>query len=103
MRRIWLVFSIGPAVLSPDSWIGPDKIQHFFSSAFVQSMSYGALRTTGLSHGASLAAATAATATVGVGKEVVDLKTKGLFSVRDLTWDAAGAGAATVLLVRTQR
>jgi uncharacterized protein YfiM (DUF2279 family) len=40
---------------------------------------------------------------VGVGKEVHDLHTNGEFSLRDLTWDAAGAGAATVLLVRTKR
>ena len=103
MGRLWLVFSLGPVAQSGDRWLGSDKFQHFFTSAVVQSMSYGALRTTGLPHGASLAAATAATATVGIGKEVVDRRTKGVFSVRDLAWDAAGAGAATVLLVRTQR
>lgn len=104
MRGLWLVFSLGPIAQHPaDRWLGSDKLQHFFSSAFVQSMSYGALRTTGLPHGAALAAATATTAAVGVGKEVMDLRTKGVFSVRDLAWDAAGAGAATVLLVRTQR
>jgi uncharacterized protein YfiM (DUF2279 family) len=38
---------------------------------------------------------------VGVGKEVHDRRTKGEFSVRDLAWDAAGAGSASLLLVRT--
>jgi uncharacterized protein YfiM (DUF2279 family) len=66
-------------------------------------MSYGALRTTGLGHGAALAGASLTSAAVGVGKEVHDLHVKGEFSLRDLTWDAAGAGAATVLLVRTRR
>ena len=103
MRRLWLVFSLGPAALPSDHWFAGDKLQHFFSSAFVQSMSYGTLRTTGLGHGAALAGATTASAVAGVGKEVHDLRTKGEFSFRDLTWDVAGAGAATVLLVRTQR
>ena len=103
MRRLWLVFSLGSIAQPADHWVGSDKLQHFFSSAFVQSMSYGALRTTGLPHGAALAGATATTVAVGVGKEVMDRRTKGVFSVRDLAWDAAGAGAATVLLVRTQR
>ena len=103
MRRLWLVFSLGPAALPSDRWFAGDKVQHFFSSAFVQSMSYGSLRTAGLGHGAALAGATAASAVAGVGKEVRDLHTKGEFSLRDLTWDAAGAGTATLLLVRTVR
>ena len=103
MRRLWLVFSLGPLANPGDNWFAPDKVQHFFSSAFVQSMSYGALRTTGVSHGAALAAASVTSAAVGVGKEVHDLHAKGEFSVRDLMWDAAGAGAVSVLLVRTQR
>jgi uncharacterized protein YfiM (DUF2279 family) len=100
---MWLVFSLSPAALSGDRWLGSDKVQHFFTSAFVQSFSYGALRTAGSPHGAALAGASITTAAVGVGKEVHDLRVKGEFSMRDLTWDAAGAGAATALLVRTIR
>jgi uncharacterized protein YfiM (DUF2279 family) len=103
MNRLWLVFSLTPAAAPADQWFGGDKLQHFFTSAFVQSMSYGTLRTAGLDHGAALAGATAASAVAGVGKEVHDLRARGEFSFRDLTWDAAGAGAATVLLVRTKR
>jgi uncharacterized protein YfiM (DUF2279 family) len=103
MRGLWLVFSLNPAAPPSDRWLAGDKLQHFFTSAFVQSMSYGALRTSGLEHGAALAGASATTAAVGVGKEVRDLRVRGEFSVRDLAWDAAGAGAATVLLVRTRR
>ena len=103
MRRLWLVFSLGPAAFSSDSWLGSDKVQHFFGSAFVQSFSYGALRTAGTSHGAALAGASVTTAAVGVVKEVHDGRIKGEFSLRDLGWDAAGAGAATILLVRTRR
>jgi putative lipoprotein len=105
MRGFLLVFTLNglPRAMPHDSWFGPDKVQHFFASAFVQSMSYGSLRAAGASHGAALAGATATTAAVGVGKEIHDLRVKGDFSVRDLAWDAAGAGAATVLLVRVAR
>ena len=65
MRGIYIVFSLAPMALPADRWFAPDKVQHFLSSAFVQSMSYGTLRTTGLSHGASLAGATVATTGVG--------------------------------------
>ncbi len=103
MRRFWLVFSFAPTIAGGDRWFAPDKVEHFLSSAFVQSMSYGALRTTGVSHRASLAGASLTTLTVGVGKEVHDLHVKSEFSLRDLTWDVVGGAAATVLLVRTER
>ena len=105
MRGFVLVFALHgvPRARPHDSWLGPDKVQHFFTSAFVQSMGYGSLRAAGASHGVALAGASAATAAIGVGKEVHDLRVKGEFSMRDLTWDAAGAGAATVLLVRVAR
>ncbi len=103
MRGLFIVFSLSPMALPADRWFAPDKVQHFLSSAFVQSMSYGALRTTGLEHGAALAGASAASAVAGVGKEIRDHRSRSEFSFRDLAWDAAGAGAATVLLVRTPR
>jgi putative lipoprotein len=84
-----------------DSWLGLDKVKHFFMGAFVQSVSYSAVRATGVSHGSSLAAASAVTAGVSVGKELWDAHTGGTPSVRDLTWDVAGAGAATLLLRRS--
>ena len=106
MRGVMLVFSLAswrPAPPSGDGWFSVDKAQHFFSSAFVQSLGYGALRRTGLSHGGALAGASVATAAVGVGKEIYDARTGGDASVRDLVWDAAGAGAVTVLLAHTAR
>jgi uncharacterized protein YfiM (DUF2279 family) len=105
MRGLLLVFSLNgvPRGTPGDHWLGPDKVQHFFTSAFVQSMTYGSLRAAGASHALALGGATTTTAAVGVGKEVRDLRVKGEFSLRDLAWDAAGAGAATVLLVKVQR
>jgi uncharacterized protein YfiM (DUF2279 family) len=107
MRGLLLVFSLhgGPAAPAhaADVWISRDKLQHFFLSAFAQSVGYGALRGAGASHGAALAGASVATATLGVGKELRDRRVKGEFSVRDLAWDAAGAGSMTLLLTHTAR
>jgi uncharacterized protein YfiM (DUF2279 family) len=102
MRGLVLVFTLAHTPgHRGDSWFGPDKLQHFFTSAFVQSFGYGALRRAGAEHGPAITGASVVTAIVGVGKEVRDGRVKGEFSVRDLTWDAAGAGSATVLLART--
>lgn len=88
---------------SGDGWLSADKLQHFFASAFVQSISYGTLRGVGANHGTALAGATVTTAAVGVGKELYDARHRGDPSARDLVWDAAGAGAVSLLLARTAR
>jgi putative lipoprotein len=107
MRGLLLVFSLhgGPAPpgRAADAWLTRDKAQHFFLSAFAQSLGYGALRGAGASHGAALAGASVVTASLGVGKELRDRRVKGEFSLRDLTWDAAGAGSMTLLLTHTAR
>ena len=105
MRGLLLVFSLhgSPASTPADRWFSQDKLQHFFVSAFVQSLAYGSLRGTGVSHGTALAGASATTAAVGVGKELRDRRVTGVFSSRDLVWDAAGAGTMTLLLSRTAR
>ena len=105
MRGLLLVFSLhgSPAPAGADSWFSADKLQHFLSAAFVQSLAYGSLRGAGASHGRAMVGASVTTAAVAVGKEVYDSRTKGDPSVRDLGWDAAGAGAMSVLLSRTAR
>ena len=102
MHRLWLVFSLGQLSAPADSWFARDKVQHFFSSAFVQSVSYASLRKAGVAPGPSLTGASLTTAAVGIGKEIHDRNTAGDFSAKDLTWDAAGAAAVSVLLVRTR-
>lgn len=105
MRGLALLFSLGlPGHRPPDDpWLAQDKVKHFFTSAFIQSMAYGSLRAAGVTHGVALAGATVASATAGIGKEVWDAQGHGDPSARDLAWDAAGAGAATLLLVRVTR
>ena len=105
MRGVLLVFSLGgsPRLPAGDAWFGEDKLKHFFTSAFVQSLGYGTLRAVGASHAVALTGASIATATVGIGKEVWDAHGHGDPSAKDLTWDALGAGAATLLLVRVAR
>jgi putative lipoprotein len=91
------------APLPPDRWFGADKLKHFFLSAFIQSVAYSALRAADAPHGTALAGASVATLGFGVGKEIADLRGRGEFSVRDLTWDAAGGATASLVLVRVQR
>jgi uncharacterized protein YfiM (DUF2279 family) len=86
-----------------DPWFSADKVKHFFMGAFVQSVTYSALRATGVDHRSSLWGATGGSAVVSVGKEIADARRTGLFSHRDLVWDAAGAGTATLMLARTER
>lgn len=86
-----------------DRWFSSDKVKHFLVAAFVQNVSYGAARASGMDHRSSLTGASVATTLVSVGKEVRDQRTGGHFSVGDLTWDAAGAAGATALLGRTVR
>ena len=89
---------------SGDTWFASDKIKHFFLSAFVQSLSYSVIQvTTKGSRSSLLLSASATSAAVGIGKEIHDSRVKGEFSMRDLTWDAAGIGAASVMLRQTRR
>jgi putative lipoprotein len=105
MRGLLLVLSLnGSSATRPDDgWFSTDKVKHFLTSAFVQSLAYGSLRGVGASHGTALLGATITTAAVGVGKEVYDARSGGDPSVRDLAWDAAGAGAVSLLLSHTAR
>ena len=91
------------AAAEADPWFGPDKVRHFFVSAAIQSLGYGALRATEVEHGTALAGASAVTAAFGIGKELSDRRQGRRISVRDLVWDAAGAAAVSALLARTER
>lgn len=92
-----------PAAKGADPFFGPDKVQHFLVSMFLQSFTYSALRATKASHQSSLAGALVTSASFGIGKEIRDRKTVGLFSAKDLLWDAGGIGASTLLIGHTRR
>ena len=87
----------------PDAWFGIDKIKHFFMSAFIESLTFSGLQAAGARRNTAFAGAVGVTAAFGIGKEFHDKRKGELFSIRDLTWDAAGAGAAVVMLKSTQR
>jgi len=87
----------------PDNWFGSDKLKHFFIAAFTQSVAYSALQAARVNHDEALVGAWAVSATVSVAKEVHDRRSYGLFSYRDLVWDAAGAGVATLVISKTVR
>jgi len=105
MRGFLLVFSLHFHDEHPggDRWFSADKAKHFFTAAFVQSASYGGVRSLGVNHRASLALASALSAGVSIGKEVSDSRKGGNASGKDLVWDAGGIIAATALLRRTER
>jgi pimeloyl-ACP methyl ester carboxylesterase/uncharacterized protein YfiM (DUF2279 family) len=92
-----------PKRVARDSWFGPDKVKHFFISAFIGSLAFSGLQATGASRNTAFGGAVATTAAFGIAREVHDKRTKGIFSIPDLTWDAAGGGAALLMLRSTQR
>jgi len=86
-----------------DPWFGADKLKHFFVAAFTQTVAYSALQAARVRHEQAIAGAWGVTAAVSVAKELHDRRATGLFSMRDLVWDAAGAGVATALLAHARR
>lgn len=92
-----------PRTPQRDSWFGADKIKHFLMSAFIQSLTFSGLQYAGAHRNAAFAGAIGVTAAFGIGKEFHDKRIGEPFSLRDITWDAAGAGAALVMLKSTQR
>ena len=102
MRTLVLAFGLHAGAAGGDHWFGSDKLKHFFLSAFIESVSYSALRAANVRHDPALLAASTFTLGVGVGKELYDHHSYGLFSVKDLTWDVAGNAAAATVLAHTR-
>ncbi len=86
-----------------DALIGADKLKHFFIAGFVESMAFAGSQAIGANRGTARGAAIGLTVAVSIGREIHDRKTKGLFSIRDLAWDAIGATAALIVLNKTQK
>lgn len=87
---------------SGDRWFASDKVKHFFVSALVDLLGYGAARSAGIGRGTSVGLAAAGAAVVGIGKEIHDRRHGENFSLKDLSWDGAGLIAAAALLRRTK-
>lgn len=87
----------------PDSFTGPDKVKHFFMSAFIEAVGFSALQAAGADRNVSIGAATTLTLGIGLAREIHDRRTKGLFSLGDLTWDAVGTAATLLLVSHAQR
>jgi uncharacterized protein YfiM (DUF2279 family) len=107
VAAIVAALALGPqsaaAQIRVDNWIGADKVKHFFTSALIQSLAYSVTQvTTQGSRSSLLLSASVASAAAGIGKEMYDRRSYGHFSVRDLAWDAAGAGMASLMLARTR-
>lgn len=85
-----------------DPIFGVDKVKHFFIAGFVETLTFGGLEAAGANRSASRAAAIGTAAAVSFGREIHDRRTKGVFSVKDLVWDALGAGAALLVINKTR-
>jgi hypothetical protein len=92
-----------PPAMPVDPIIGADKIKHFFIAGFVESVAFAGTQAVGSDHSTARPVAIGAVAAASIGRELYDRRTKGLFSFRDLAWDALGAGAALLVLNKTQR
>ena len=93
----------GPEARRPDRLFGEDKLQHFFVSALATGLSAGAARAAGLDADESLMLGAAAGVSLGVAKELLDLRRpQETASLLDLGWDVAGVGAATILVAQTR-
>lgn len=93
--------SAAPGLAPPteDRWVAEDKVQHFAMSFATTGMAYGGGRLVLDAEPARIAAASLAV-TLGVGKELVDARSGGPFSLKDLVWDAAGVALGYILAQR---
>ncbi len=100
---VLLCLSLNGGGVPEDRWVAEDKWMHLVASFVVTSISASAARTAGLDARTSLAAGVVVGAGAGIWKEVRDLHgPQGLFSYRDLVWDAAGIAAAAAVLSQTR-
>ena len=82
---------------------GPDKVKHFLIAGFVETMAFSGLQAAGTTRNTARSGALAAVIGASIGREIHDRRTKRLFSIPDLVWDALGAGAALLIINKTQK
>jgi uncharacterized protein YfiM (DUF2279 family) len=81
-----------------DAWFGSDKFRHFWMSYATTAFAFAAGRAAGQDTDAALWVAVPVAGAAGLGKEIYDRRTGGIFSVRDLVADALGVAAGYFLL-----
>jgi uncharacterized protein YfiM (DUF2279 family) len=81
-----------------DSWLGQDKLKHFFVAGYSYTVSFAGLQAAGASRKQQQSGAAGS-----VGKEVLDRRRGSRFSYRDLAWDGAGIILASVLMNNVRR
>lgn len=86
-----------------DRWFGRDKALHFAVSLVVQSATHSVLRANGFAYREAAWTAGATTLTVGVSKELWDLRVGKVFSWKDLVADAVGGGTGAILMRQVGR
>ncbi len=85
-----------PQPEGPDRWIAEDKLRHLTMSFALTALGNGFGRTV-FRRQAAFTAAGAAAFVAGIGKEVHDRRAGRRFSLKDLTWDAAGVALGLTL------
>ena len=101
MRGLVLLFTLNRGE-GGDRWLSADKAKHFFLGAFVQSVSFGVLRSARVERRSALAGASVASLGAALGKEVHDRFSAGDPSLKDLVWTLGGAAAISPLLLRSK-
>jgi uncharacterized protein YfiM (DUF2279 family) len=86
-----------------DSWLGQDKLKHFFVAGYSYTVSFAGLQAAGASRKQQQSGAAGFSIAVSVGKEVLDRRRGSRFSYRDLAWDGAGIILASVLMNNVRR
>jgi putative lipoprotein len=104
LTLVFLLFTGGPPRHANDPWFGRDKFLHFAASAVVQGAAYSIFRRDAR-YTVAAQRASVVTVTVGVGKELYDLRhpERHTASWRDLAWDGVGGTAATVIARQADR
>lgn len=79
-----------PSPQLADRWFAEDKMRHLAMAFATTSFGHAGARALGADANTATAIGAAATVVASIGKEIFDRRAGGLFSYRDLVWDAAG-------------
>lgn len=84
--------------VAQDAWLGSDKFTHIAMSFATTSFAFAAASALADDAGDALVIAVPIGAVAGVGKEILDRRRGGVFSLKDLAADAIGVAVAWLML-----